>query len=52
MPVQMPSARAAAEFDDPDFQFVLLLSLGGLTLSLYLVPLLGEDAIKLVSMVG
>jgi hypothetical protein len=33
MPVQMPTARAATEFDS-DFLVVFLFSLGGLTLSL------------------
>ena len=52
MPVEVCSAGAAAEYGEDDFQIILLFSLSGLTLSLYLFPLLGVEASMLLACAG
>jgi hypothetical protein len=52
MPVEVCNAGAVTEYGEGDFQIALLFSLSGLTLSLYLFPLLGVEAFTLLSYAG
>jgi hypothetical protein len=52
MPVEVCSAHAETELSEDDFQIVLLFSLSGLTLSLYLFPLLAVEASTLLACAG
>ena len=52
MPVEVCSAGVANQFGEDDFQIVLLFSLSGLTLTLYLFPLLTVEASTLLACAG
>jgi hypothetical protein len=49
MPIHLPSVLQTGERDDLEIQVVLLFCLGGLALSLYLLPLLGVQAVALLN---
>ena len=52
MSVQLRSAGAVTGYESEEVEVVLLFSLGGLVLSLYLLPLLGVEAFTLLSCAG
>jgi hypothetical protein len=52
MPTQTWSAHPAIELIDQEVAVVTLFSLSGLMLSLYLLPLLGADALTALAYLG
>jgi hypothetical protein len=52
MRTQIWSAHPAIELIDHEVAVVILFSLGGLVLSLYLLPLLGADALAALAYLG